>query len=82
MRIGLFATLAVLIAPLECKDINSPVQDVAIELAPNGAQLVFLTTGDIDTVRARAYVGGWPSIIKYDSDTAPERFQYYSTAKV
>jgi hypothetical protein len=80
MRLVLSATLALLSGLLECRDINSPVQGVGIELAPNGAQLVFLDVGDVDTVRARAYVGGWPSIVKYDSDTVPELFQYSSSA--
>jgi len=50
-----------------------------IELGGVGSELGFLTIGDIDTVRAQASVAGWPGKIKYDSDTAPQRFEYSSS---
>jgi Bacterial Ig-like domain (group 2) len=71
--------LALLIALPGCSDINGPVQAVMVELSPGGAQVGFLTIGDIDTVHAQAGVAGWPAKIKYDSDTAPQLFEYSSS---
>jgi Bacterial Ig-like domain (group 2) len=70
---------ALLIALPACSDINGPVQAVMIELGPSGAQVGFLSIGDIDTVHARAGVAGWPAKIKYDSDTEPQQFEYSSS---
>lgn len=59
-------------------DINSPVDAVGITV---GIQAIaFLTLGDLDTLRAMASISGWPPIVKYDSHTAPERFQFSSSA--
>jgi len=73
------ALIAVL--PTCFKDINSPVDDVGISLGMRGVtEMGFLMLGDRDTVRAMAWISGWPPIVKFDSDTAPERFQYSSSA--
>jgi hypothetical protein len=73
------ALIAVL--PTCFKDINSPVDDVGISLGMRGVtEIGFLMLGDRDTVRAMAWISGWPPIVKFDSDTAPERFQYSSSA--
>jgi hypothetical protein len=73
------ALIAVL--PTCFKDINSPVDDVGISLGQRGVtEMGFLMFGDRDTVRAMAWISGWPPIVKFDSDTARERFQYSSSA--
>jgi len=44
----------------------------------------YLMVGDLDTVRAQASINAWaplvPPIVKFDSDTAPQRFQYSSSS--
>jgi hypothetical protein len=63
------------------KDINSPVDHVGMSLEPRGiTEMGFLMLGDRDTVHATASISGWPPIVKFDSDTAPERFQYSSSS--
>jgi hypothetical protein len=74
-------SLALIVTLPTCsKDINSPVDTVEMSLGLRGVVLMgFLTLGDRDTVRALASISGWPPIVKYDSDTAPERFHYSSS---
>ena len=38
-----------------------------------------LTVGELDTIRAQAYSGGWPSRVMHDSEGSPRRFQYFSS---
>ena len=56
------------------------VAGVGITLGfPGYVSDAFLTLGALDTVRAQAYTGGWPSYTKYDSERAPGRFTYSSS---
>jgi hypothetical protein len=71
-------SLALLAALPTCfNDINSPVDAVGLLLGTT--DIGFLTLGDRDTVHAVASINGWPPLVKYDSHTAPERFQFSSS---
>ncbi len=81
MRRLILTLTALLMAAPSCRNINSPVEGVGITLGlPGQVSHGWLTVGDVDTVRAQGYVGGWPSILKYDSEMGPERFTYSSSA--
>jgi len=82
---SIYSVLLIAALPTCFKDINSPVDSVGITLGwPGIAVTGYLMVGDLDTVRAQAWINGSAPfvapIVKYDSDTAPQRFQYSSSA--
>jgi hypothetical protein len=80
LRLAAVAAAVATLTASSCDPTHAPVTGIGVTLGPPGGVAGgVLTVGDRDTLRAQAYTRGWPSIVKYDSESEPTRFTYSSS---